>query len=417
MSNLEMLCSGGTTVCPGAASGPVFRLRSTEDLSHVPDGAVLVAPLPFPGLVTVMGKVGALVTHVGSTASHMATLAREFGIPTLVGLEHSCEFPEGERVTVDATGRAIYKGDQPGLVKARRTEFECIDEAGIYGLLRGILKRIAPLNLLHPDDDNFKPENCQTFHDITRLVHQMAMKEMFSLGKNIKHKDRIALRLKSGIPLNVLIIFIDQSVSEHKKRHEVHEDDIASIPMKAFWGGIKQEGWPEQNASLESKRYDGILPASLATKIDDGFSESSFAVLSEEYMILSLRLGYHFTTVEAMCTHTASNNYIRYQCKGGGATLEKRKRRIHLFRSILTSMGFHVTGKGDFMDARIAYRNHTDLADLLHLLGRLTMMTKQLDMALSNDFITRWYIGDIKRKLGIEEAAGGLPISDEGDDR
>ncbi|UCH85134.1 MAG: hypothetical protein JSW50_05445, partial [Candidatus Latescibacterota bacterium] len=408
VSNLSRLCAGGTTVCPGAASGPVFRLKTTEDLSRVPDGAVLVAPLPFPGLVTVMDKVGALVTHVGSTASHMATLAREFGIPTLVGVKDKCDFPEGNHVTVDATGRAIYDGDQPELVKARRTDFADLDDAGIYLLLKGILKRIAPLNLIHPDDANFQPQNCKTFHDITRFVHQMAMQEMFSLGKNIRRKDRVALHLKSGTPLKVLIIPIDESLTEHQGRRQVHEDDIGSVPMKAFWGGIKQEGWPSRGRSADEGRSSGILPSKLATKIGEGFSQSSFAVLSEEYMILSLRLGYHFTTVESMCTHTAGNNYIRYQCKGGGAALEKRKRRIRVFNDVLVSMGFDVTGKGDFIDARIAYQNHTDLAAALHLLGRLTMMTKQLDMALSNDSITRWYIKDFKKKLGIEEANGGI---------
>ncbi|UCG52833.1 MAG: hypothetical protein JSW58_04570, partial [Candidatus Latescibacterota bacterium] len=148
--NLDVLCSGGMTVCPGAGTGPVFHLRSTDDLAHVPDGAVLVAPLPFPGLVTVMDKVGALVTHVGSTASHMATLAREYRIPTLVGLKNSCDLPQGVQVTVDATGRAVFSGRQPEVVEARRAGSEETDVAGIFDLLNSVLTRIAPLNLLHP---------------------------------------------------------------------------------------------------------------------------------------------------------------------------------------------------------------------------------------------------------------------------
>jgi len=35
------------------------------------------------------------------------------------------------------------------------------------------------------------------------------------------------------------------------------------------------------------------------------------------------------------------------------------------------------------------------------LLGRLSMLTKQLDMALSNDSIAEWYTRDIMKKLGI----------------
>lgn len=121
---------------------------------------------------------------------------------------------------------------------------------------------------------------------------------------------------------------------------------------------------------------------------------------------MSLRLGYHFTTVEAMCTETASNNYIRFQCKGGGASIEKRSRRIRLLAELVSSMRFMHTGKGDFLDARIAYQSPTAVSANLHLLGRITMITKQLDMALSNDSITQWYIESFKKKLGLVEGGG-----------
>jgi pyruvate,water dikinase len=406
VSNLEVLCSGGTTVCPGAGSGPVFHLQSTNDLARVPDGAVLVAPLPFPGLVTVMDKVGALVTHVGSTASHMATLAREYGIPTLVGLKEAQSLAEGQDVTVDATGQAVYAGVHPDLVQVRRQESEAKDDEDIFDLLGQVLKHVAPLNLLHPDDADYVPENCRTFHDITRFVHQKAMAEMFSLGKNIKDKDRIALKLKSDIPLKVLIIYIDQDLSAYKGKREVSEDAIASVPMKAFWDGVKEEGWPAHTPGGDAKGFGSVVATGLATNIEGEFSESSFAVLSKEYMILSLRMGYHFTTVEAMCTEEASSNYIRFQCKGGGASVARRSRRIRLFEELLASMGFGHTGKGDFIDARIAYQNPADLANNLRLIGHITMITKQLDMALSNESITNWYIKDFKKKLGLTDDGG-----------
>jgi pyruvate,water dikinase len=406
VTGLEVLCEGGVTVCPGAGSGPVFVLRSTKDLSRVPDGAVLVAPLPFPGLVTVMNKVKALVTHVGSTASHMATLAREYRIPTLVALTQPCELGEGNLVTVDATGRKVYAGEYPELVQARRMVYDDVDDVGIYDLLKEVLGHIAPLNLIHPDDPDFVPENCHTFHDITRFVHQRAMQEMFTLGKNIKDKDRVALHLQSDIPLKVLIIYIDQDVSKYKGKRLVAEEDIASVPMKAFWDGIKEEGWPSQGPAGDVKGFMGVMGTSLATNIDGEFSESSFAVLSKEYMILSLRMGYHFTTVESMCTSEASNNYIRFQCKGGGAAPDRRNRRIRVFMELLSGLGFVNTGTGDFIDARIAYLDPPAVARNLRMLGRITMITKQLDMALSNDNITEWYIRDFKKKLGMAEGSG-----------
>jgi len=403
VSNLQVLCSEGVTVCPGAGSGRVFHLRSRDDLARVPEGAVLVAPLPFPGLVTVLSKVHALVTHVGSTASHMATLAREYRIPTLVGMQRSCELAEGTQVTVDASGRTVYAGKQTALIRARLTEYDDIDDTGIFDLLKEVLSHIAPLNLVHPDDPDFIPENCRTFHDITRFVHQHAMKEMFSRGQKIKNRERVALKLKSDIPLNVQILYIDQDLSRYRNERVVKEEEIASVPMKAFWDGIRQEGWPVSVPASDGVGATSVAGNGLATKSIGDFSEQSFVVLGKEYMILSLRMGYHFTTVEAMCTSVSSNNYIRFQCKGGGASVDRRARRVLIFEGLLKSMGFEYTHKGDFVDARIDYQEPTAIMENLRQLGRITVMTKQLDMALSNDNITQWYLGDFKKKLGLTE--------------
>jgi len=266
-----------------------------------------------------------------------------------------------------------------------------------------VLQNISPLNLVHPDEPDFKPENCRTFHDITRFVHQKAMEEMFSLGKNVQGKERVGLRLKSEIPLQVHIIYIDQEPGSGKKaRRWVEADQIASVPMKAFWEGIRQFGWPSRAPGGDLKGFMSVMATNLSTSTRGEFSESSFAVLSKEYMILSLRMGYHFTTVESMCTQIAGNNYIRFQCKGGGASIERRTRRIRLFREILARMGFQFYGKGDFIDAKAAYQNPTTIQTNLTLLGRITMMTKQLDMALSNDSITTWYIKDYLKQLGLD---------------
>jgi pyruvate,water dikinase len=133
------------------------------------------------------------------------------------------------------------------------------------------------------------------------------------------------------------------------------------------------------------------------------FAESSFAILGEEYMLLSLYLGYHFTTIEAMCAEEVSKNYVRMQFKEGGASLERRARRIRLIMDILSKMGFENSGKGDFLDSMVSYQDCRSITEKLYQLGRITMMTKQLDMALSSDAIAQWYAKDFMKKLGLEE--------------
>jgi pyruvate,water dikinase len=402
LSKLEVLCLGGVTVCPGAGYGAIAHASSTHDLAGVPDGSVLITPNPFPGLVTVMGRIRALVTEVGGVASHMATLAREYRIPTVVGLSRATALPAGQLVTVDATGTAIYAGAHPDLCAARRPEFELFEDTAIVNSLQRVLAKLSPLVLLHPSDPNFTIENCTTFHDITRFAHQRAMEEMFSRAKNIEQKERIGLRLKSDIPLEVNIIPIDRETYGLEERRWITEEHITSAPMKAFWDGVKKEGWA---AEVPAPSVGGLMSvfSTHLTADKDEFLECSFAILSKEYMFLSLHLGYHFTTVEALCTPEPNKNYIRIQHKGGGASLDRRTRRVRLIQDLLSRVGFEHAGKGDFLDSSVSYLDPSAILQTLYLLGRITMITKQLDIALSNDAISRWYTEDFIKKLALSE--------------
>jgi pyruvate,water dikinase len=139
------------------------------------------------------------------------------------------------------------------------------------------------------------------------------------------------------------------------------------------------------------------------------FSENSYAILSQEYMLLSLRMGYHFSTIEALCTDVESKNYIRVQYKAGGAPLDRRSRRIKLLISLLAQMGFESSSQGDFLDAILTYQSSPALLSRLRQLGRISLMTKQLDMALSNDAIAQWYVEDLKKRLKWNEGGEGSP--------
>ncbi|MEO6121553.1 MAG: PEP-utilizing enzyme, partial [Acidimicrobiales bacterium] len=67
-------------------------------------GAVLVVATLDPALATVLPHLGAIVSESGSVLSHLAILAREFGVPAVVGVSDAVRrFPPGSRVTVDGT--------------------------------------------------------------------------------------------------------------------------------------------------------------------------------------------------------------------------------------------------------------------------------------------------------------------------
>lgn len=67
-------------------------------------GAVLVTRTLDPGLAPVLPRLGGLVSETGSVLSHLAILARELGLPTVVGVSDALErFPAGSVVVVDGT--------------------------------------------------------------------------------------------------------------------------------------------------------------------------------------------------------------------------------------------------------------------------------------------------------------------------
>jgi pyruvate,water dikinase len=363
-----------------------------------------MAPRPFPGLVSVLAKISALVTEVGGLASHTATLAREYRVPTIMGLFGLARLRSGSPVTVDATDGKIYEGEHPAIVRDRWIARVPPEGDPLQRVLRRSLACLSPLNLLYPADPEFLIENCHTVHDVTRFCHQKAMQELFESTAGLQEQRRAGLRLRSEIPLRMNIVCLERDAAVFRGKRWIEEDQLVSLPMRAFWSGIKQEGWP--SAPNHMKGLDSATGPEERSGTRGGFSEDSYAVLGQEYMVVSLRMGYHFTTIEALCSAEPSKNFIIMQYKLGGASLDRRMRRLRLITEILSTLGFRNLSEGDALDSRVTYLEQDSALGRLRLLGRLMILTKQLDMALSNDSITDWYTKDIMRKLGLAPIDG-----------
>jgi rifampicin phosphotransferase len=84
----------------GRGCGPVHHVGTGPPL----DGAVLLVPTLDPGLAPLLPRLGALVAETGSVLSHLAILARERGVPTVVALPGVMDrYPAGTWLTVDGT--------------------------------------------------------------------------------------------------------------------------------------------------------------------------------------------------------------------------------------------------------------------------------------------------------------------------
>ncbi|MGQ0606872.1 MAG: PEP/pyruvate-binding domain-containing protein [Chloroflexota bacterium] len=94
----------GTPAAPGRATGFVRVLRGPRDFDQLQPGEILVAPLTAPAWTPLFTRAAAVVTDVGSLASHASIVAREYGIPAIVGCgDATARLRTGTRITVDGS--------------------------------------------------------------------------------------------------------------------------------------------------------------------------------------------------------------------------------------------------------------------------------------------------------------------------
>jgi phosphoenolpyruvate synthase/pyruvate phosphate dikinase len=94
----------GTPASPGRATGLVRVVRGAQDFDQLQLGEILVAPLTAPAWTPLFTRAAGVVTDVGSLASHASIIAREYGIPAVVGCgDATARLRTGMRVTVDGS--------------------------------------------------------------------------------------------------------------------------------------------------------------------------------------------------------------------------------------------------------------------------------------------------------------------------
>ena len=98
----------GTGVGTATYRGRARRAQAPEDaIATLEAGDVLVVPYTTPAYNTVLPLAGAVVTAEGGPLSHAAVLARELGIPAVVGVTGAHTIPDGATVEVDPTAGEV----------------------------------------------------------------------------------------------------------------------------------------------------------------------------------------------------------------------------------------------------------------------------------------------------------------------
>lgn len=106
MEQEEGAVISGIGASPGSVEGVAKVVDSVDDFDEVKEGDILVCQMTNPAWTPLFAMVSAIVTDAGGISSHPAVMAREFGIPAVIGCSvATSRIQSGDRLRVDgATG-------------------------------------------------------------------------------------------------------------------------------------------------------------------------------------------------------------------------------------------------------------------------------------------------------------------------
>lgn len=387
-----IICEGGQLVQTGVAAGSVVHVTDAMSPADFPAGAVAVARFASPQLTPILQRAAAVLTEYGSATGHLATVARElrlpaiFGIPDILSLLH-----RGTEVTVDAGESTIYRGILHKLLHHGSTGMDLSPTDPEYRALRRLLRFIMPLHLVDPDSANFSPEGCRSFHDIIHFCHERAVDELAHFQERRPNLGVIRTRrMRLNVPMDIRVLDTGGGLKKDAAK-EPTGVDIHSEPFSIFMEGLLQpQAWAGDLPSLGLRDIFSGMPHSmslLATPAEN--LGENLAIISSDYMNISLRLGYHFSVIDAHLSSDEQRNYVYFRFAGGLADPERRARRATFIKDVLEAMDFKVTVKGDLVIGRLKLVENDLLRSSIFILGALTAFSRQRDTGLYTDADTR----------------------------
>ena len=92
----------GFAASAGVVEGPARVVKSVEEISRLQKGDILICQITNPTWAPVFQKIAGAVSDIGGSMSHAAIVAREYGLPAVVGTgSATSRIKDGQRVRVD----------------------------------------------------------------------------------------------------------------------------------------------------------------------------------------------------------------------------------------------------------------------------------------------------------------------------
>ncbi len=378
-----ILIDGGITASAGVAAGTAYNVNNELERMQFPSGALIITRTAHPRLAVLLKRAVGIIAERGDVTGHLATVARELGMPALFGTG-SMDLADGTVMTLDATGRKVYQG----IVQDLATAGSSRRMTPVQMLLESLLKDSAVLHTPNPSNSNAQAMKCKTIHDIIRFVHQIAIEEMFKTCDSKVAKGCRTRRIISPVPMELIAFDLGGGISEHAPEGDVPLEFVVCVPMRALWSGMTHRGikWSgERNINLS-----GLLSAMTNYMVDEGaemrgLGAPSYVFISDRYMNFNSRVGYHFATIDALVGAQQESNYINFRFSGGANALDRRSRRAMLIEKILRDAEFVCVRTLDTVTAHLRNRDAGHMQTKLEHLGRLLGFVNRLDIAMVTD--------------------------------
>jgi pyruvate,water dikinase len=204
--------------------------------------------------------------------------------------------------------------------------------------------------------------------------------------------NQITRPLDLPIPAGIMVVDIGNGIKEHANQKRIGLDDIHSTPFAAILKGMLHPGvWHDTSMTVGFRDLMNSILTVPTDLLSGQFTGHNVAIISENYVNLCFRFGYHFNIIDAYSHDIERNNHIYFRFLGGATDITKRSRRADLISRILKSFDFNIQIKGDLVIARIHNLFKSEIERILEMLGRLVGFTRQLDVKLTDDIIVGRY--------------------------
>ncbi len=387
-----VIVKNARTVAGGVGAGRVCKVSNIHEILAFPEGGVMVIRNSSPHFIGALTKVAAVVVEKGNPTDHMSSVVRELNVPCLVRIPSIFStLEDGQEITVDAIEGTIYDGRvtellelEDSVVKDPSTD---VTQTESHWLLSRMSEYIFPLHLTDPRICDFRAVACATWHDILRFSHETALNKIFLLKQKGKlNTIKNVYRVVTDLPFNLLVFDLFGTTVQDSLGREIEAERVDSRPFRELWKGMTASdiSWkdPEQHMSTPNSLSTMTRTTALETGTGD---RKSYAVVTPEYLNLSLIMGCHYVTLDCYIAEDPYNNYISLSFKGDAAEMKSGQFRILLIAEILQPLGFDVTVENNYLKARVKAESSEELLKTINIIGRMLAVTELSDMALEDE--------------------------------